>query len=282
MKNAFITDSGTGIFSEEFLKEGIISLPLQITDTDVSYNDMVDINKEKCIDLLKKEHILKTSQPITGIIYDTFMKLKDDGVENVYAVPICSGLSGTLGSIQSVCRELELNLIYFDTHVTAMVQDYLIKFIKKQVENNVELNDLTNDVNSVIDSTNTFLIPTDLKHFKRGGRLTPLAYGIAEILKIVPILVINKKTNGKIDSFAKVRSFNSAFDKVLNTMKTEINSPKFKIIVSHVDSLEKANKCKKIIEENFPENEVSVLELCNVVAAHSGLDCIAIQYFKAV
>lgn len=280
MKTAYITDSGTGNAPSIYTFEGIISLPLQIIDNDISYDDMENINKKECIDLLKQQHVLKTSQPIYGKIYDTIKKLKEDGIEIIFAVPICRGLSGTMSTLESVCSEFNIKLVCFDTYVTCIVQDYLIKRIKQLNENNTPLETIDEIFNNVIESTNTILIPNDLKHLKRGGRLTPLAYGIAEILKIIPILKINKSTDGKIDVLSKVRTYKNAWNKTLSIMEEEIKTEDYLITIAHVDALDKAKQCEISLKETFPNCKIQIVELCNVVAAHTGLDCIAIQYFR--
>ena len=54
MKVAFSTDSGTGKSIHEYQKEGIISLPLQITIEDKTYQDMENLNRNDCIRLMKE------------------------------------------------------------------------------------------------------------------------------------------------------------------------------------------------------------------------------------
>lgn len=282
MKYAYLTDSGTGFHPNDYIEANIECLPLQLIDNGITYNDMVELSKSECINILKQEHVFTTSQPNYGITYNTILDMKTSGVEFIYAIPICNGLSGTISSIESICRELNINLKVYDCYVTAIVQDYLIRKVKEMVENNIDNNNIDDFVNKTIDSTNTILIPNDLKHLKRGGRLTPIAYNIAEILKIVPLLKINKETEGKIDVLAKVRTYQKAFDKTLEIMKKEIGEDKYLITIAHADALNKANKAMDIIKRIFPNSKVQVIELCNVVTAHTGLDCIAIQYFKLV
>ena len=102
MKVAFVTDSGTGKSIHEYAEQGIISLPLQISVDDTTYQDMETLNRNDCIRLMKEGKVLTTSQPSAGIIEECFDSLKAQGVELIIAVPICNGLSGTISTMTAI------------------------------------------------------------------------------------------------------------------------------------------------------------------------------------
>ena len=60
MKVAFVTDTGTGMSPEEWKKEGIYCIPLQIECDGTSYDEMVTINHEQFIQNL---HCLLYTSP---------------------------------------------------------------------------------------------------------------------------------------------------------------------------------------------------------------------------
>ena len=175
MKVAFVTDSGTGKSIHEYAEQGIISLPLQISVDDKTYQDMETLNRNDCIRLMKEEKVLTTSQPSAGIIEECFESLKDQGVELIIAVPICNGLSGTISTMTAIANSLDIKIICIDTYVTAVVQDYLITNIKKWYDEGKSHLEIQILVEKIINSTNTLLIPETLDQFIRGGRMTPLA-----------------------------------------------------------------------------------------------------------
>lgn len=280
MKIVYLTDSGTGKTSESLLKEGIISLPLQVSDNQKNYNDMEDLSKQDCINLLKEKKILKTSQPATGKILEFLEECKHNNIDEIYAVPICNGLSGTMSTIQSLAHEAKIKCTCFDTHVTAVVQEYCIKRIKEMIEQSYSFEEIKNKIDSIITSCNTLLLPTDLQHLKRGGRLTPLAATLAGLLKIQPVLTINQKTNGKIDILSKVRTYSKGVMEIIAQMKKDGVDSSYEIIVAHVDDEQGAKDLASQIIENFHNVNPIIFPLCNVVAAHTGLGCKAVQYFK--
>ena len=89
----------------------------------------------------------------------------------IFAVPICGSLSGTISAMQTTAAQLGLPIITIDTHVTAVVQEYLIRTAKQMAEAGASMEDIQATCQRVINSTNTLILPSDMRHLKRGGRL---------------------------------------------------------------------------------------------------------------
>lgn len=283
MKIAYITDSGTGLSIDEMAKKQIFSLPLQISVNGKNYFDLEQISVADVINNLKLDANMTTSLPSLGLIEDLFDKLKEEGFEKVIAVPICSGLSGTMNALYLAAQNHAMPITCIDTYVTAYVEEYCIEYLRKRItDENVEETQAIREVNEIIDSCDTLLIPTDLKHLSKSGRLTPIAYRIASLLNIKPILRISKETNGKIDVIDKVRTFKRALQKALNIMLERIDSEDYIIHIVHVDAYGDALTFKEAVAKAFPNNEITIDALCSPVAIHTGLGCIAIQYYKKV
>lgn len=282
MKIAFVTDSGTGRTINELAENGIISIPLQIIDGNTAFQDMETIDRQGCLDLLAKGHVLKTSQPSYGLIMECFESLKKQGVELIIAVPICNGLSGTISSMTSCAEELGLRIICIDTYVTAEVQYYLIRRIKELYEQGYTDMEIKLIVDEVINSCNTLILPRNLDTLVRGGRLTPVAAGFAKLLKIVPLLKINKSTGGRIDSIANVRTYRRAVKETIRVIEADHPGKGYVMYIAHVNALSAAEELAEELRASFPAVDLHVIELCNPVAAHTGPDCIALQYFRTV
>ncbi len=282
MKIAYITDTGIGEKTDYFHDSDIFVLPLQISSDSSSWQDMENFSKDDCTEQLKNGQVLKTSLPSLGRIDECFEHIKNAGYEAIVAVPICSGLSGTINALHLAAQQHEIPIYIIDTHVTAIVQSYLVVKIKEWIECGQSEELIQRKINEVIDSCNTMLVPYDLNHLKRGGRLTPLAAALAGLLKIKPILQINKKTQGKIDAKEKVRTFSKAMDRLLEIMKEDGVNDQYFVTFAHVDDEETAEIYRKKAVSLFPGIKSQTWRLCNVVSVHTGLKCQAIQYFKMV
>lgn len=280
MKTAFVTDSGTGKTIEALTAKGIFSVPLQISFDNVNRNDLENITLPEVFDLIRQEKMLTTSLPSLGRITALFEQLKADGYEQIFAVPICNGLSGTISAMEMIAAQVGIVFDYLDCYVTAVVQEYLIENAKRMHEAGIALSAIKEKLAAVVKTTDTLLLPNDLQHLKRGGRLTPLAVALGGLLKIKPILKINQETNGKIDVVGKVRTMHRAMDEAINIMKQEGVDDSYWITVAHADDEAEAKVLQEKLKTAFPNAQHSLIPLVSVVSIHTGRGCQAIQYFK--
>ena len=282
MKIAFVTDSGTGWSVKEAATHGVYSVPLQISEGNHAYLENEDINVDQVNELMEQKKVIKTSLAPLGRIEELFTKLKADGYEAVFCVPICKGLSGTMDAMEMVAKQVGLIFYGFDNHVTAIVEGYMVVRAKELYEQGKTIDEIMDILNEICDTTNTLIIPDDLQHMRRGGRLTPLAATLGGFLKIKPILQINKSTKGKVDVKEKVRTMSKALDEALEIMKKEIPAlgEHYSITVTHVKAEELGRKFLEQCKEYFPNAHYNFIKLVSVVGVHTGIGSIAIQYFK--
>lgn len=76
MKTAFVTDSGTGKTVEELAKEGIFSVPLQVSYDNTNYQDLEELSIDRIYELMRDGVMLSTSLPSLGKIEALFEHLK--------------------------------------------------------------------------------------------------------------------------------------------------------------------------------------------------------------
>ena len=280
MKLAFVTDSGTG-FNAEFWKErGIYSLPLQITIDQETFEENETISYGQIIRNLHDQVLMKTSLPSLGKIEDLFEELKNEGYDTIFAVPICRGLSGTLDSMEMIANQLEMKFVGVDCYCTAVEQGCMIEAAKKMYEANIPIDEIIKKLQNIADSCETVLLCDDLDHMKRGGRLTPMAAALGGLLKIKPVLHIDKSTNGKVDVLDKVRTMKRAQDRVIKHLKELNVNSNYTFIVAHVDALEAAKEYAQKIESQIEGAKVKVINLVSAVGIHTGLGCLALQVFN--
>lgn len=282
MKVAFVCDSGTGNDVASFARDGIYSVPLQISFDNKNFHDLEDLSIEQVYAYMREGHMLTTSLPSLGKIEELFQSLKDAGYEMIFAVPICTGLSGTTNAMVMCAENIGIEFHYIDCHVTAIVQEYMIRLAKKLYEEGKRIEEIKPILQGIVDTTNTLLLPDDLQHLKRGGRLTPLAATLGGLLKIKPILKINQDTQGKIDVVSKVRTMHKAMDEAIELMRKDGVDASYDITVAHADDEGEAIVLQDKLRTAFPEATHHMILLVSVVGVHTGIGCQAIQYFKRV
>ena len=103
---------------------------------------------------------------------------------------------------------------------------------------------------------------------------------MAGLLKIKPILKIDQTTEGRIDVSEKVRTLHKAMDKAIDLMIENGLTNEYELVVAYVLETADCKDMMKRIEERVPGLKPRLIELISVVGCHTGIGCIAIQYFN--
>lgn len=277
-KIAVVTDTGSNLSFEQAKELGIYLLPLQITIDETTYQDTLEISTQDIYKELANGKMPKTSMAAYQKIYDLFEELKKD-YDTIFAVPLTNGLSTNASTMQSIARELEMNVHVIDMYATCALEKHVAIWIKRLVDEHKSSEEILKIIQPAIDESNSLILVKNLQHLKRGGRLTPMAAALAGLLKIYPALHINKSTEGRIDVLNKVRTEKRADAYAIDKIMDDIQHTHIYII--HSNFLEGADHFKKcFIEKGVPEQNIHIDYISSVIAVHTGLGCIAIQYIR--
>ncbi len=282
MRVAVITDSGSNIYHQNVKMEGLYALPLQIIDGDTVYLEGENITIDETYDLIAQGKLLKTSLPPVGRIEALFEQLKEEGIDLIFGVMISSGLSSTLSAMHTAAERFEIPFDYVDCFATASNQLHLAISARILFDRQTPVEKVKQLLEASIEDSVTFVIPDDLQHLARGGRITPMAAKLGGFLNIKPILKVAKDTGGKNDAFEKVRTMRKAWDVIVKYFKEHNVDENCLICVAHVKSPEKGRELYELMKKEFPTTEIFLTDLISTVGVHTGLNCVALQYIRKV
>lgn len=121
---------------------------------------------------------------------------------------------------------------------------------------------------------------TDLKYFKRSGRVSGTAATIATILGICPIMHLN--STGHIIAYDKVRGKKSAIKTTVETMLNDVEEGKDysgKCVICHSNCIEEAKETAELVKKTFPGlKEVTLSDIGTIIASHSGPGTVALFF----
>lgn len=282
MKIAVVTDSGSGLTKQQADELGIFYLPLQIIIQDKMFLDGENITVEEIYEYLRNGEMPTTSMPPMGLVEELFTQLKEEGYEAVIAVPLSQGLSSTSSIMQAVAKEHDVKLHIIESYTTCNIQRYLAESAIKLVHQGLDLDTVCERLNASAADSGTLIIPDDLQHLKRGGRLTPLAAALGGLLKIKPILRLDRESEGKVDVFDKVRTMSKAQSKAISTFQEHGLTTEYTLTVLHSGAPQEGEKLKAMMEEAFPGLDLYYGLIGAVISAHTGVGCLGIQYIRKV
>lgn len=280
MKTAVVIDSGSNYYNESINMEGLFAIPLQIIHGDDAFLETVTISVDEVNALLSKNEMLQTSLPVLGKIEELFREIKNQGYDNILAIPITSGISGTIDAFYTAAQFVGIDIEIIDCYTTAWIELELGIAARTLLDAGHTIATIRDRFNESIRHSDTFIIPDDLGHLARGGRLSPLAAKLGGFLKIKPILHLNESTKGVIDPFDKVRTMSKAIDTVIDTMKQEGVGKGYIIILANVVAHDLAESTLIKLKEAFPDAIFINEKLVPTVSVHVGIGSIALQYMK--
>ncbi|MEG0822936.1 MAG: DegV family protein [Erysipelotrichaceae bacterium] len=282
MKIAVICDSATGLTKKEAEALGMFYLPLQVIENDKVYLDGIDITLDEVWSKISQGIMLGTSMPPIGLIEELFEQLIAANYDQIIAIPLSGGLSSTSKMLQATASRLNIPLYVVECYTTVNVQQYLAIRTQELVSSNTDYDTIINKLEDAIKHCNTIIVPNDLDHLAKGGRLTPLAATLGGLLKIKPILMLNESTSGKIDVYQKVRTMSKALKRIIELFEEQSIEEDWDINILHTGAEKEAKELAQLVAEKFPNNKIILGNINPVISCHTGLGCLGIQYIKKI
>ena len=123
---------------------------------------------------------------------------------------------------------------------------------------------------------------TELKFYRRSGRMSGAAAAIGTVLGICPIMRLDDK--GRIIAYDKVRGKKNAVARTVETMKRHAQGGvdyAGKAFICHSNCLSDALATKAAVEAAFPhlDGEARICDIGTIVASHPGPGTVAVFFF---
>lgn len=270
-KVAIVTDS-SAMTKEEADRLGVFLLPMPFSIDGVDYLEGVDLSREYFYEKLGSDAQVFTSQPTAGSVMDLWDEVLKEYDELVH-IPISSGLSGSYGNACIYAEDYDGKVEVADAKrvsvpLRATVEDAVVlrdkglsaREIRELLEKEKE--------NSIV-----FIAVDNLERLKKGGRITPMAAAIGNVLKIRPIL---KYYGDSLDAFAKVRSMKKAKQTIIKALKDSMDFMNVKtpsevrIQAACTFGFDGKEEWIQELKEAFPEFEIEYGDLPMNLSCHIG------------
>ena len=229
---------------------------------------------------------VKTSQINASEYVDYFKQFLESG-KDILHVNISSGISGSYNSAKIAQSELQPK--YPDRKIYILDSLAASSGFGLFIDKLAELRDTGMTIDEVYTwgesnrlNLNHWFTSTDLKYFVKGGRVSKTAGFFGGLLKICPVLTVDKL--GKLVPVLKVRTKQKALTELFELMKKHAqNGAQYnqKCYISHSACYEDAEFLANLIQEYFTELPEPVLinNIGTTVGSHTGPGTIALFFW---
>ena len=269
-KTALLVDSGIDVPPSIIKEYGIYSLPLKIIYKDREYSDGVDIQAEEVYSNLSVE-IPKTSLPGAAEAISILDRIKSDGYQNVLAVTLSSGLSGTYNMISLVAKDYEgLDVQVVDTKNIGIAGGMVAIRAAEYISEGMDFETLIKTVNEDVPDSKIFFCISTLEYLQKGGRIGLVSSMLGTALNLKPIISCNEE--GIYYNVAKISGRKRSLDKMIEIATEYASKGKlYNLAVVHGGAAEDAEKVKeKLLSKISKYKNVFEGQISPALGVHTG------------
>lgn len=234
--------------------------------------------------LLDSGIIPSTSQINEEKYAEFFRELLKKG--DVLHLAFGSGMSGSVKNAQAAKEKLEKEfperkLVIVDSLCSSSGYGLLTDYAADMRDNGKTIEETQSWLLANRNRVHHQFYSTDLKYYRRSGRMSGAAATVGSILNICPIMKLNAE--GKIIAYSKVRGKKNAVKTTVETMlKHAEGGEKYnkKCFICHSNVPEDAEITKKAVAEQFPDidGKIKICDIGTIIASHCGPGTVAVFF----
>ena len=275
-KVAIVTDTNSGIFpaqAEEI--GGVFVVPMPITIDGVDYEEGVSITAEEFYRRQAEGADITTAQPSPAAMCGLWDRVLEE-YESLVFIPMTSGLSGTCATARMLSGGFGGRVTVVDSRAISATLKMAVLEARRLADQGAEPEEIRRRLEAHADNVCIYITVNTLKYLKKGGRITPAAAAIGDVLNIRPVMKIER---GKLDAFAKVRGRRQSKAAIIQAMKDDLAGRFAQFLaqgrvrphIAHAGIPEEAEQWKEEMEAAyFPGFSVEVHELPLSIGTHTG------------
>lgn len=269
-----VADTSTLYSPEEGMKKGITIIPSCSIVDGKTYKDYEDINSDEFLHFIEEGKMPTTSQPAVGDVMDALETIDDE----ILYLSIGDGLSGAYQTVMGArnCVENKEKIHIIDTKTLAGPHKYMLEKALRLKEEGKKIDEIIKNLMQSVQSSVSFVIPSDFEFLRRSGRLTPIAAKIGAAIKIVPVLT-QTEDKKRIQPFAIKRTKKKAVEAILKHLESLGAGSKHLISIGHAGVKEQAQSILNQMKEKIQDAEFEIFQLPPTLITHGGPGCITIQ-----
>ena len=276
------TDSACDIKKEILSEWGVPyrNLTFRFQDSEKEYS-----NEEMGIDefysKMREGGIAKTAAVNVEDFSIEFEKILSEGKDILY-LGFSSGLSTTFNSgriaAQQICEKYpDRKIIVVDTLSASAGQALIVYLTCEEKKKGATIEEAAEFAKSLVPRMGIWFTVDDLVYLKRGGRVSPTAAFVGNLLGIKPVLYMDNE--GHLIPVSKVRGRRTAITTLADKYTALANDKENgTVFISHGDCLADAQFLASVLKERHGVEVQIITDVGPVIGAHSGPGTLALFF----
>lgn len=263
---------------------GLITIPYIFSiDGKEYYNhlDYRDLSVKAFYDIMRTGKLGATSQVTAHRYIEAWRPFLEEG-KDVLQLCMSSGVTKSYDQAMIAIEEIKKDypdrkVIPIDTRSGCLGLGILTYYVVKARDEGKNIQELAEFTENLKPKVNHWIMPDDLNHLRRSGRVTGAAAFIGTMLSVKPIL--HMTADGRMTPIHKARGTKKGLMFFIDQMVERGFDPKESIVaIAHADTMELVGQIKEMIINKFGECEFLINEVGPVIGTHVGPNTISIMF----
>ena len=228
--------------------------------------------------------IPQTSQINVFQYLDFFEPLLEEG--NVIHIAFGSGMTNSVANAILAAEQLSekhpgRRITVVDSYCSSSGYGMLVDYAADLRDAGMEYDDVLAWIQANCKHIHHQFFSTDLKYYRRSGRMSGAAAAVGAILNICPIMRLNDR--GRIIAYDKVRGKKAAIARTVEEMKKHAlggENYAAKCFICHSDCEALAEELASAVRNSFPciQGEIRICTIGTIIASHCGPGTVAVFF----
>ena len=276
------TDSACDIKPELLAEWGVPyrSLTFRFDGEDKEYSND-DMSVDTFYEKMRAGGVAKTAAVNADAFAQMFEEALKDGKDVLY-LGFSSGLSTTYNSARLASLELqekypEAKIIAIDTLSASAGEGLMVYLTLQEKRNGATIEQAADFARGLVGRMGIWFTVDDLVYLKRGGRVSPTAAFVGNLLGIKPVLYMDNE--GHLIPVSKIRGRRNAIIAMADKYTEKaIDKENGTVFISHSACLADAQLLADILKERHGVQVAIIADVGPVIGAHAGPGTLALFF----
>jgi DegV family protein with EDD domain len=285
MKRRFdiVTDSASDMPKDYYVRYDVRCVPLGFNMNNVNYagENGEKITEEEFYQKLR-EGSMPTTYQVTSEQAKGYIEPSLKEGRDVLVIAFSSGLSGTAGSFQVAARQLaeeypNCKIRVVDSLCASMGEGLLLDYVIRKADEGADVEETARYAEDLKLKICHWFTVDDLVYLKRGGRVSPTAAFVGNLLGIKPVLYMDNE--GHLIPVSKVRGRKTSINALADQYTARaVDKENGVVFISHGNCLSDAEALAAILKERHGVEVKVITDVGPVIGAHSGPGTLALFF----
>ena len=284
-KFVITTDSNSDLPSDYIREHNITIIPQYYGFGDEVYGDEKHLTPADFYQKMRDGEMPTSMANNPSVIQSKFEALLSDGYDILH-IAFSSQLSGSYGNVVMVANELkeehpDATIEVIDSCTASLGETLLIMYaydLKAEDKSLLEIKELIEEAKGKIHAD--FAVD-NLSHLQKGGRISKTTAIVGGIVKIKPVLTLDRE--GKIIAAGSARGRKKAYALLIERI-AEQNGEAYgtrPIGIMHGDCLDDANTFASLIRDKLGCTNIVINDISPSIGTHAGPGVIGVCYWAS-